>query len=222
MDSMGVQAVMAADTTTAAEAWGPCADCGGTIYKGLTHFCSTSAVIPPSAVPNAATRGAKAPPKKASVAADTSPATPPLTLIPRGLSPEEQQRIAREARHAAATKWPEGDSWIRGYALDVAKLLEELAAAEEARSAWMMKWSHEVAARKAAEKNADTFLASANGYSAEVQRLERVVAATEDALRAAHELIREYVGGEIDPRYAAGNEKAYLDAREALTRVAAQ
>jgi hypothetical protein len=56
---------------------------------------------------------------------------------------------------------------------------------------------------------------------AQLATLERVVAVTEDALRAAHELICEYAGGEIDPRYAAGNEAAYLAAREALSREAA-
>jgi hypothetical protein len=38
----------------------------------------------------------------------------------------ERDRMAREARHAAATRWPQGDSWIRGYALDVPVLLHEI------------------------------------------------------------------------------------------------
>lgn len=42
------------------------------------------------------------------------------------LSAAEQNRIAHEARIAQATRWPEGDSWIRGYAEDVPKLLAEI------------------------------------------------------------------------------------------------
>jgi hypothetical protein len=38
----------------------------------------------------------------------------------------ERDRMAQEARHAAATRWPQGDSWVRGYALDVPVLLAEI------------------------------------------------------------------------------------------------
>jgi hypothetical protein len=42
------------------------------------------------------------------------------------LSNEERQRIEREIRHSWNTRWPEGDSWVKGYAQDCQTLLDEI------------------------------------------------------------------------------------------------
>lgn len=50
--------------------------------------------------------------------------TPPTPR--KHLSASERQRIEREIRHAWNTRWPAGDSWIKGYAEDCQKLLDEI------------------------------------------------------------------------------------------------
>ena len=42
------------------------------------------------------------------------------------LAASERRRIEREIRHSRNTLWPDGDSWIRGYAEDCEKLLAEI------------------------------------------------------------------------------------------------
>ncbi len=42
------------------------------------------------------------------------------------LTQAERKRIEREIRHSWNTRWPSGDSWIKGYAEDCQKLLDEI------------------------------------------------------------------------------------------------
>lgn len=42
------------------------------------------------------------------------------------LSDAERVRIERQIRQSWNTRWPVGDSWVRGYAEDCQKLLHEI------------------------------------------------------------------------------------------------
>jgi len=114
------------------------------------------------------------------------------------------ERIGREVRHAQATTWPPGDSWIRGYAEDCSfllaaldRLVNERNAQEKMTRLWIQRSDAAEAALRDAQAERDEWKREAElskwpkEAAQEYHRLKALYPAMEGRAEAAEALVQQ-------------------------------